>query len=131
MTTTQEIATDSRSIQKNAVCDWNLQVTGGGDIPVAMAICGDYSGSRVDVPHATTLKLMRPQEAANLKSLENEYTYPGTTLSRHYFESPTNRPDCNAQAGFSIGIVLYCTVDVDPTHGVPASDSSTCSSDCL
>lgn len=75
--------------------------------------------------------LMRPQEAATLKSLENGYTYPGTTLSRHYFESPTIRPDCDAQAGFSVEIVLYCAVGVDPTHGVPASDRSTCSSDCL
>jgi len=35
-------------------------------------------------------------------------------LSRHYFESPTVRPDRDAQAGFSTGIVLYCAVDVDP-----------------
>jgi hypothetical protein len=96
-----------------------------------MAACGGYGGSRVDVPHATTLKSMRTQEAATLNSLENGYNYPGTTPSRHYFESPSIRPGCDAQAGFSIEIVLHCAVEVDPTHGVPASDNSTCSSDCL
>ncbi len=104
----------------------------GSAISQSQGALGDYGGSRVDVPHATTLKLMRPQEAATLKSLENGFTYPGTTLSRHYFASPTIRPDCDAQAaGFFVGIVLYCAVDVDPTHGVPATDSATCSSDCL
>ena len=105
-------------------------MTGGRDIPRRDGDLRGLTGSRVDVPHATTLKLMRPQEAATLKSLENGYTYSGTTLSRHYFESPTIRPECDAQAGFSIGIVLCCAVDVHPTHDVPASDSSTCSSDC-
>jgi hypothetical protein len=60
---------------------------GARKISVAMPTCGDYSGSKVDVPYAITLKLMGPQVAATLKFLKNGYTYPGATPSRHYLKS--------------------------------------------